>query len=351
MLPKRYIAKRALFLALTLVIATYITVLVANAGGFIDNIIKSQVQYSVSTSLARDPIFARLPEDEKQRIIEERVQAILSSKGFDKPFIVRSFIYLVDALTLNLGRAITLRSAAGSSSVAAIILERLPQTILLFTTGTIVYILVGTWFGLRMARKPGRLFDRFMVGYAIITSVIPPWFFGILFILIFSFYLNLFPYGGLVSVPPPPDPVSYALDVLYHLALPMLTWVFSLFGYWAYITRNIVIQIASEDHVVAAKAKGLPESMIIRKHILRPALPPIVTNAALALIASWMGAIITETVFNWPGLGSLLYAAIESLDAPVIIGITVVYAYLLVITVLVLDVMYGILDPRIKVAG
>ncbi|MEM0233264.1 MAG: ABC transporter permease [Candidatus Nezhaarchaeales archaeon] len=351
MLPKKYIAKRAVLLALTLVVATYVTVVVANAGGFIDDIIKSQVHYSVSTSLARDPNFARLPDEERQKIIEERVQAILSAKGFDKPFIVRSFIYLIDALTLNLGRAIMLRSASGSTSVATIILERLPQTLLLFTSGTIAYILVGTWLGLRMARRPGKPFDKFMVGYAIITSVIPPWFFGILFILVFSFYLGLFPYGGLVSAPPPSDTLGYILDVLYHLALPLITWTFSLFGYWAYITRNIVVQIASEDYVVVARAKGLPEEMILKKYILRPALPPIVTNAALALIASWMGAIITETVFNWPGLGSLLYAAIESLDAPVIIGITVVYAYLLVITVLILDVIYGLLDPRIKVAG
>jgi peptide/nickel transport system permease protein len=152
----------------------------------------------------------------------------------------------------------------------------------------------------------------------------------------------------MVSVPAPEDPWLRLLDILYHMALPLFTWVFSLVGSWAYVTRNLIIQIVDEDFVTAARARGLQESLVMRRYILRPALPPIVTSIALALVGSWQGAIITETVFNWPGLGSLFYAAISALDAPVIIGLTVVYAYLLVATILILDLAYSIMDPRIR---
>ena len=110
-----------------------------------------------------------------------------------------------------------------------------------------------------------------------------------------------------------------------------------------------LLELAVNEALMVARAKGLSENLITRRYVLRPTLPPIVTSVSLSLIASWQGAIITETVFGWPGLGSLFYTAILSHDAPVIIGLTVVYAYLLVITLFILDIVYGFLDPRIKV--
>ncbi len=347
-LPARYLIRRALFLVVTLIIGVYLIVVIANFGGFYDKVVIAQIKFEVSQTLSRDPKFASLPPEERERIINQTVMAEIKARGLDTPFIVRSLIYLKNALTLNLGRAFVLRSASGSSLVKDIILERLPASLLLFTTGTLLYILIGISVGLNMARKAGSLFDRVMIFLAILTSVVPPWFFGLVFILIFAHYLRLVPYGGLLSVPPPEDPLERVLDIMYHMALPLFTWVFTFFWYWAYITRNIVIQISLEDFVMAAIAKGLPEKLVLRRYILRPSLPPIVTMSALALISSWMGAIITETVFNWPGLGRLYYEAITSYDPPVIIGLTVIYAYLLVITVFLLDIVYAILDPRIR---
>ncbi|MEM2087463.1 MAG: ABC transporter permease [Thermoproteota archaeon] len=344
----KYLAKRVALLLGTLVIATYITIIIANAGGLIDEILSAQIKYDITTNLARTQGWAQLPEAEKTRIINERFESAMKAKGLDKPFLERSFHYLIDALTLNLGRALFITSASGSKRVADILLERLPLTVLLFTTGTILYSIIGLLVGVYMTRRPGGLFDRLFSVFAIVTQVIPPWFFGILFIMVFAYYLGLTPFGGIVSVPPPQDALGYFLDILYHIALPLFTWVFSLFGAWAYIARNLMVQIAEEDYVVTAKAKGLPEGVIMRRHVLRPSLPPIVTTIALSLIASWQGAIITETVFNWPGLGSLYSQAISSLDAPVIIGLAVVYAYLLVATILVLELTYSFMDPRIR---
>jgi len=344
----KYLAKRMALLFATLIVAMYLTIIIANAGGLIDNILKAQLRYEIASNLARAPGWSQLTEEEQRKIIDERLQAAIQAKGLDRPFLERTLRYLVDALTLNLGRALFITSASGSKAVSDIIIERLPQTVLLFTTGTILYSIIGLLMGLYMAKRPGGFFDRAFSVFAIVTQVIPPWFFGILFIMVFAYYLGITPFGGMVSVPPPRDPLGYILDVAYHMALPLFTWIFSLFGAWAYIARNLIVQIAEEDFVNTAKAKGLPENMVMRRHVLRPSLPPIITVISLSLIASWQGAIITETVFNWPGLGTLFYQAINSLDAPVVIGLTVIYAYLLVATVLILDLIYSILDPRIR---
>jgi len=351
MAMKIAIIKRAITLVMTLIIATYITVVVANLGGLIDEIIKGQIWEDLVTRLARSPEFSMLTPEEQDRILKQRFEAAIKARGLDQPFIVRTFIYLKDALTLNLGRALFMTSSAGSRSVRAIILERLPQTLLLFTTGTITSCFLGLILGLWIARSPGTLKDKFISMFAIVTQTLPAWFIGIIFILLFAYYFRLTPFGGMVSVPPPSDPFNYALDVLRHLALPLFTWTFTYFGYWAYLTRNMVIQISEEDYILTAKAKGLPESLIIRRHVLRPALPPIITQMAIAIIFSLQGAIITEQVFNWPGLGRILLTAIMTYDAPVVIGVVVIFAYLLVITVFILDILYAILDPRIKIGG
>ncbi|OYT61272.1 MAG: ABC transporter permease [Thermofilum sp. ex4484_15] len=348
MVPVKYFAKTVAIRLLTLIIAIYITVVIANLGGFIDRIYIGQIRFNVESEIARNPSFANLPENLREKYINERVQAIIRSRGLDKPFIFRSFIYFRDALTLNLGRALILRSASGSSLVKDIILERLPQTVLLFTTGTIISALLGIYLSLYMAKSAGGTFDKSVTFFAITTSIVPPWFFGIIFILIFSFYLGLFPSGGMFSVPPPSTLLGYFRDILYHMALPLLAWVFNGLGAWAYVSRNILIQVSQEDYVVVARAKGLPERLVLSRYVLRPSLPPIVTNVALAIVNSLTGAIITETVFDWPGVGRLLYEAILSLDAPVVIGITVIYAYLYTLTVLALDLIYGLLDPRIR---
>lgn len=347
----RHLGKRGLFLFITLVLAMYMVVIVANLGGKIDDILESQIRESTAIALTADPGFTQLPPEEQDRIFNETVQAQLSARGLDQPFIQRSFIYTANALTLNLGTAMFLKSNAGSSNIFEIIIERLPITVLLFTTGSVLAAVFGILLGLRMASKGLKPFDRGMTIFSVSTFIVPHWIFGILFILVFGFSLRWFPTRGFVDVPPPPELGAYILSVLHHMSLPLITVVFSSFGFWAYITRNLVLQIMEEDFVTAARAKGLPEKTVLHRYVLRAASPPIVTSMALALIASWTGAIITETVFQWPGLGLLYFQAISVLDATVVIGLTVMYAVLLVITVFILDLVYSYLDPRIRAAG
>ena len=151
----------------------------------------------------------------------------------------------------------------------------------------------------------------------------------------------------MVDYPPPTDPLSYFLSVLKHMILPLSAWLVSYTWIGIYNMRNFFLIFSTEDYVEVARAKGVPHGQLRRKYILRPSLPPIITNLALSLIVSWMGAIVTETVYGWPGLGYTIAQAIGYMDAPVIVGITVIYAYLLALTVLILDIIYGILDPRI----
>ncbi|MEM0049768.1 MAG: ABC transporter permease [Candidatus Bathyarchaeia archaeon] len=349
MLPRiiKYGLKRIIILFITVVIAVYITIWIANIGGYVDEIVKSDILLWVSQSVRQNPAYRGLNETQITKIINEIYENELKKIGFDKPFIYRSLIYLKDAITLSLGRALFLSSDSGSKSVRIIILERLPNTVLLFTTTQLILFFVGLFFGLFLSRRYGTFFDRLSVLLAPLSSL-PGWFYGIFLILIFASFLRLLPYGGMVDAPPPADKLAYALSVLKHMALPILSWLIAYSFINVYVRRTFFLMFSSEDYVEFAKAKGLPDSIIQRRYILRPTLPPIITDFSLTLIGSWMGAIITERVFNWPGIGSLFYMASVMFDTPVLVGLVVIYAYLLAATVFVLEFVYAILDPRIR---
>ncbi|MDT7949383.1 MAG: ABC transporter permease, partial [Thermoflexus sp.] len=175
--------------------------------------------------------------------------------------------------------------------------------------------------------------------------------YGVFLILIFAAFLRWLPFGGMVDVPPPPDALGYALSLLRHLILPTLALTLSNFFVNAYANRTFFLIYAGEDYVEMARAKGLRGRDIERRYILRPTLPNILTSFAIVLITSWTGAPILETVFNWPGLGRVTYEAIGLVDTPVIVGATVIFAYLLALTVLILDILYAIVDPRVRIGG
>ncbi len=150
------------------------------------------------------------------------------------------------------------------------------------------------------------------------------------------------------SAPPPTDGLVRFLDLLWHAALPVLTLVLVSVGSWTYVARTIVLNIAQEDFVTVARAKGLPEGLVMRRHIIRVAAPPILTNIILGLAGSLAGAILTETVFNWPGMGRLYYNAVLALDENVIIALTFMFTLLYVVARFVLELLYIVLDPRVR---
>jgi len=338
---------RAVVLFLMVVIVTYVTILIANAGGYVDEIIIGDIKFNVAQAVNANPLYKGMSVEERNKLIDRLVEVEIRKRGLDQPFPIRSLIYLWNALTLDLGRSMFMTSDTGSRLVRLIILERLPQTILLFTTATVLIFLIGMFGGLYLSRNFGSFLDRLVIYLSPIDSI-PGWFYGIILILIFYSYLHVLPPGGMVDYPPPDQPLAYFLNVLKHMILPVTAWVVSGVFIEIYYNRSFFLTYSTEDYVEAARAKGVPPQQIERRYILRPALPPIITSFAFAVVLSWSGAIITETVFNWPGLGRTFATAIGLFDVPVIVGITVVFAYLIAITTFILEIVYGIVDPRIR---
>jgi len=217
-------------------------------------------------------------------------------------------------------------------------------------TSELFLFVISVLLALSLSRRYGSFWDKIVITLSP-TSAAPPWFYGIFLILIFGALLKVLPFGGLTDSPPPENPIDYGLSVLKHLILPSSAIIVSQIFLSIYNWRTFFLIYSSEDYVEMAKAKGLPAGDIERRYILRPTLPTIITQFALLVITLWQGFIITETVFLWPGLGRTLYQAIGLYDIPVIVGSTIIYAYLLAITVFLLDFVYALVDPRVKVGG
>ena len=344
----RYAAFRLTALFLTVVVGVYLTILIANLGGQVDNIRRAQIRDAVGSSVLANTELQALPPAELRRIMDQRIALEEDRLGLDRPFMVRSVGYLVDALSLSLGRAEHLVSDSGSRQVRLILLERLPATLVLFVTSYLILFGTSLVMGLYLSRRYGSALDRTVIALAP-TSAAPAWFYGIFLILICAAWLRILPFGGMVSAPPPETPVAYLLDLGRHLVLPIAAILIGSVFLSIYSSRTFFLIYASEDYVDMARAKGLPSAAIERRYVLRPALPPIVTGFALSLVGIWTGSIILEIVFNWPGIGRLLFQAIGLYDTPVIVASVVVYAYLLAITVFLLDIVYALVDPRVRI--
>lgn len=344
----RYTAVRVVTLLITVTIGMYLTVLIANMGGRVDDIRRAAIREEVANVILVDEELRKLPGDERQKRLDAMIAEEEKRVGLDKPFIVRSFGYVTDALTLNLGFAEYMSSDSGSRQVRLIILERLPATLVLFATANLFLFFFSIFLALSLSRNYGSLLDRVIVAFAP-TSAAPGWFYGIFLILIFAALLRVLPYGGMVDAPPPENLVAYFFSLLKHLILPVSAITLSSIFLNAYSWRTFFLIYSSEDYVELAKAKGLTSRDVERRYILRPTLPTIITNFAFILIGLWTGAPIFETVFNWPGLGRALFQAVGLYDTPVIMGSTVIFAYLLAITVFLLDFIYALVDPRVKV--
>jgi peptide/nickel transport system permease protein len=348
----RYTVVRVVVLSFTVLVGVYLTILIANMGGYVDEIRKGVIreQIAVAISMDQSPQIRQLSQAERNALIAERVALQEKLMGLDQPFIVRSFGFLKDAVTLNLGFAEAMFSDSGSKQVKLILLERLPATLALWGLANLISFFLTLFAALFLSRRYGNLIDKFVIALAP-TSSAPAWFYGLFLILIFAAILQVLPFGGMVDAPPPETTVGYALSLAKHLILPATAIIISSFFLTTYNWRTFFLIYSSEDYVEMAKAKGLSDRGIERRYVLRPTLPTIITSFALMLITLWQGAIILETVFNWPGLGKALYQAIGLYDTPVIVGSTIIYAYLLAITVFVLDFIYALVDPRVRIGS
>jgi len=311
---------------------------------------RNEIRDTTTQAILANPNFRSLSTEAKNDLIMTKIANEEKRLGLDQPFAVRSVRYLKNALTLNLGRAINMKSDQGSKEVRLILLERLPATLLLTGSSYLILFFGSVYIALSLSRKYGSFWDKVVISFSP-TSAAPPWFYGIFLILIFAAIFRILPFGGLVDSPSPDNPLDYGLSVLKHLILPASAVIISSIALSIYNWRTFFLIYSSEDYVEMAKAKGLNARDVERRYILRPTLPTIITNFALLVITLWTGLTITETVFLWPGLGITLFRAIGFYDTPVIVGSTIIYAYLLAITVFLLDFVYALVDPRVKVSS
>lgn len=346
----RYTLVRGVTLLATVVIAVYLTILIANGGGYVDKIRIAQVREQVILQIGADPEMAQLTLQQRKELEEERIRVRIEQLGLDRPFMVRSFEYLWNGLTLNLGSAEYLLSDSGSRQVRNILGERLPATLLLMATSQLLLFFSAMFVALFLSRRYGSFLDKLIIALAP-SSAAPGWFYGIFLILIFAAVLGWLPFGGMIDAPPPQNPWLRALSIAKHMILPVLAQFISSIFSSIYTWRTFFLIYSSEDYVEMAKAKGLSDRQIERRYVLRPTLPTIVTSFSLMLITLWVGAIVLETVFAWPGIGRLTQQAINLFDTPVIVANTVIYAYLLAITLFLLDIIYALVDPRVKLGG
>lgn len=342
----RYVLVRLATMFGVLVAALFITIALVGSG--MDIILENGVAHQVRAEVASDPAIAGAFSDpaELDEYIVSQIRGRTLLLGLDKPWwsperILQSMHKI---LLLDFGRATFLSSDTGSSSVADILAERLPKTILLFTTATAVILLVGVLLGALASSRAGSPVDRLTSAFAVISSSFPVWWVGLLMIFAFSFAWHIFPSRATPDVDI--DDPAYIGSLLYHMTLPLATIVLIGFGSWAYIVRNFMIGILQEDFVSAKRAIGLSRRKIVYSHALRNAAPPIITVMALSLSGSLGGAIITEAVFDWPGMGRLYFEAVTVMDLPVIIGATYVLTVLFLASVFIADILYVRFDPR-----
>ncbi len=344
----KYVLVRFFTIGVAVVVGILLTIFIANWGGYLDEIKKATIAEQVGISVRDNPTLRDLPADERTKVINEMIAIQQRRMGLDRPFLARTPGYLTGALTLNFGWAPTMTSPSGSREVRLIILERLPATLVLFGTAQLFLFFTALFFALFLSRRYGSILDKVIIALAP-TSAAPPWFYGIFLILFFAILIPILPFGGMVEAPPPQTTWGYAASLLEHLVLPVLAILLSSVFVATYSWRTFFLIHSSEDYVEMAKAKGLPSRLIERKYVLRPTLPPIIMSFALTLITMWMGGILLEGIFVWPGLGTLFFEAIGRGETAVILGTTIIYAYLLGFTIFITDIIFALIDPRVKI--
>ena len=341
------LAVRGATLIGVLLVVLVLLVVALGATGFSDRMLTAIVSEDMR-GLRQDLAQSIRDPDRLEETLDLRRQNLETFYGLDRPWYNRLPGMVLRVITLDLGEARTLRSFEGSPKVTSMVMERLPYTMLLITTASLITAIVGLAVGVKLATRVGSALDRGVSYMSAISYALPAWWTGILMILLFAFQFRILPAGGLYSTPPPEGGLERLFDLLYHAILPVITLVLVSLGAWIYTVRTMVLNTAQEFFVTVARAKGLPESRVMRRYILRVAAPPIVTNLVLGLAASLGGAILTETVFNWPGMGRLYYEAILAADETVVVALTFMFTLLYVAARFVLEVLYVTLDPRIR---
>ena len=304
--------------------------------------------------LPGDPVKLIIHSPRMTREAQERIQA---SFGLDKPMwfdaerlkagdLLGSLDSQFTAYLRNLVRGDLGISFASRRDVADILSERVWRTVVLVMGGDVIAIVLGMALGLIAAWRRGTRLDASILLWALFSWALPTFFLGIILLILARGHL---PVGGMVTPGlKPEDGLTYWLDVGKHLILPTTTMAIVYTGEYILIMRSGVMEVLTQDYILTAKAKGLSTYRTLRDHALKNAMLPMVTMIALTFGYTVGGAIQVETVFSWPGIGRLMYEAVQKRDYPVLQGSFLLLAVSVIVANLLAEILYTVLDPRVK---
>lgn len=302
-----------------------------------------------------DPVSAMLGGHAPDSVILAKKEAL----GLNKPIFQQYIDYMVHLARFDLGDSMIFKE-----KVSTPILQKLPATIELTLAGMVVALGLGIPLGVRSSRLRRTGSDSAIRFFANITYCIPVYWMGLMLQMLFGVFLNLFPISGRIGarvVSSDFDRTGFYIvdtllkanfaafgDVMYHLILPAVTLGLTLSGVFIRLTRANMLDSLKSDFVLATRARGIVENRVVYGHALKNALIPIVTILGLEFAALLAGAILTETTFSWPGMGRLLLERIYNRDYPVIQGVIIFYALFVSVVSLIVDIIYAVIDPRVK---
>lgn len=263
--------------------------------------------------------------------------------GLDKPLPVQLWIYVKHILTLDLGITHRLQRP-----VLDVILERLPATIMLTGSAFVLALIGGIALGVRASRRPGGFADSLIMTISLIFYATPLFWVGILLVLIFGMWLNWLPTFGMMTIDADLHGVDFALDVARHAVLPVVTLAVFYSAVYIRLTRASMMEVATQPFVRTAIAKGASEGRVTWVHILRNALLPVITFAGIQAGHLIGGSVLVETVFAWPGIGSLAFEALLARDYDLLLGIFLCTSVLVLLFNLLTDILYLVVDPRVQ---
>jgi peptide/nickel transport system permease protein len=329
----KYFAKRLGFALFTLMLASFMTFLILRAmpGDIVEMMARTEAQ-SRGINL----------EDARKIVVN------MINYDPDEPLISQLARYYGGLLRGNLGISMFSRTL----TVNTIIANTLPWTMFVLSISLTVSFLIGTRLGTLMAWKRNSFINPAISVYAIITTAIPNFIFGVLLILIFCINLNWFPIAGAYSPEIKPGfTLEFIVDIFYHGALPMLTYILTSVGGWALQMKGVAVSILGEDYITAARARGVPDRLIMKKYMKKNAMLPMVTSLAMSFGIMVGGSTLIESTFSYPGMGAFISQATAQRDYTMMQGMLLATSFAIILANLIADFVYAKLDPRVRLEG
>lgn len=286
--------------------------------------------------------FVEIMSSEMQVSDTAMIERLKVTYGMDQPLWVQYLKYLQAVAQFDLGF-----SYRQNVPVIEAILHHLPATLLLMLSGIAVAVTSGVSAGILAATRPNSFVDRAVSMLGVFLFAAPGFWLGIMLIVLFGVTLGWLPIGDMRTIGADYGLISNLIDVGYHLILPALAMGLHQSAIYLRVTRTAMLEAASADYVRTARAKGLSEFVVTTRHIFRNALLPVVTVLGLQFASVLSGSVVVEAVFNWPGIGSLLYDAVVARDYPMVLGIIILSSLVVIVVNLIVDLIYAWLDPRI----